>query len=299
MKCTYLMLFTLLLSIVACTSEPAVSGKESVATPVVMVTETAVMPPTSISTNTISSPTPISTNTPAPSPTPLPATATPTPSPLPSAPSTPPPTPTLTSAPTAIPTAATIPIGEAQTKAGEEVTISGQVVATASFAKGYKFTLDDGSGRIVLLMWHNVYDDCWNAPDLNLGATVRATGEIGAFEGEQQIEPSFGSNVKVVVAGSSAAQQAIGTLGDYLGQRIRIEGEIIRVEGNSSGAKLFVGDESGEIPVFIWNSTLDRIANNQALGTPGTRVSVTGTVQQYRGNRELVPTLPYDVVVLP
>ncbi len=175
----------------------------------------------------------------------------------------------------------------------------GQVVATASFSGGYKFTLSDGTGQVTLLMWSNVYDNCWDAPTLNLGATVEATGTAGQFEGEWQVEPDFGGDVKVTSAGSLPPVQPIGSLGDVMGQRVTISGQISRVEGTSSGAKLFVADDSGEVLVFVWNNTLDRITHNTQLGVPGTRVQVVGYVQLFRSNREIVPVLPYDVTVLP
>jgi DNA/RNA endonuclease YhcR with UshA esterase domain len=193
-----------------------------------------------------------------------------------------------------------VPIGELiEGHDGDKVTVSARVVDTASFSQGFKFTLDDGTGQIVLLMWHNLYDDCWDAPQLNIGAMVRATGEIGEFEGERQIEPAFGGDVKVTTPGSPfAPQQQMGTVGAYLGRRITIVGQILRVEGTSSGVKIFVGDDTGETVVFLWTNILERIAANRALGTPGTRVRVAGLVQEYRSNLQVVPALPYDVEVL-
>ncbi len=193
-----------------------------------------------------------------------------------------------------------LPIGSIDAgQVGQEVTLSGQVVDTASFAQGFKFTLDDGSGQIVLLMWHNVYDDCWDAPQLNIGATVQVKGEVGQFEGQLQVEPNFGGDVKVTTSGGSFASQVeIASVGAYLDQRVTIVGQVLRVEGVSSGVKIFVGDETGETLVFIWNNVLERVANNQALGVPGTRVRVVGLVQEYRSNLEIVPVLPVDVVVL-
>jgi DNA/RNA endonuclease YhcR with UshA esterase domain len=183
---------------------------------------------------------------------------------------------------------------------GQNVTVSGRVVNAASFSGGFRFTLDDGAGRITLLLWHNVYDDCWDAPELNLGAMVRASGEIGQYEGDLQIVPDFGGDVKVTTPGGPLApQRDIGALGNHVGERVTISGAIIRVEGTGSGVKLFVGDDTGEVAVFIWQNILERIPNNTALGDPGTAVQVTGHVQTYRGNREVAPTLPYDVVVSP
>ncbi len=182
----------------------------------------------------------------------------------------------------------------------EEVTVVGKVVATASFSQGFKFTLDDGSGKVTLLMWHNVYDDCYAAPRLNIGAEVRATGDVGQYEGELQVEPRFGSQVKVLQPGGAFAPPvALNTLGNYLGQVVQVSGEIGNVSGSSQSVTISIFDATGAAPVFIWRTTLDRIPNaNPALGTVGTRLRVIGVVQEYRGSLEIVPTLPYDVEIL-
>jgi DNA/RNA endonuclease YhcR with UshA esterase domain len=189
-------------------------------------------------------------------------------------------------------------------RVGEVVTVEGTVVDAASFSKGFKFTLDDGTGQVVLLMWHEVYDDCWDASKINLGATVRASGEVGQFEGQLQIEPRFGAEVKAIEgAVAQAPWREIGSIsGADEGQRAMIEGEVARVEGLSSAVKVFLRDDGpgtqGEIVVFIWRNVLDRIADNAGLGTPGSRVRVVGTVQVYRSNLEIVPALPNDATVL-
>jgi len=243
------------------------------------------------------------------------ATPTPTPkhthTPTPTRTSTPPHShtttlpysPTATPTPQETPTATVEPIPISAITAehiGESVTVEGTVVGTASFSGGFKFTLEDSTGHIVLLTWHNVYADCWDAPEINLGATVRATGEVDQFDGELQIQPDFGGDVKVVAGASAqAAPREIGSLsGADEGQRVMIEGEIIRLEGLNSAVKVFVSDDTGETLVFIWHTVLDHIADNTKLGTPGSRVRVVGTVELYRGNLEIVPTLPNDVVVL-
>jgi DNA/RNA endonuclease YhcR with UshA esterase domain len=183
---------------------------------------------------------------------------------------------------------------------GEELTVEGRVVDTASFSGGFKYTLDDGGGQLVLVLWHEVYDDCWDADEINHGATVRATGQVSAYQEELQLEPDFGGDVKALEpAPASTAPRPIGSLsGADEGRRVTVEGQVLRVEGLRSAAKIFVGDESGEIVVFLWNNVLDRVAQNAGLGTEGSRVRVVGTVGLYRSNLELQPTLPNDVTVL-
>jgi DNA/RNA endonuclease YhcR with UshA esterase domain len=43
---------------------------------------------------------------------------------------------------------------------------------------------------------------------------------------------------------------------------------------------------------------VERIPDNKQLRAMGTRVRITGTVQEYRGELEIVPALPYDAEVL-
>jgi DNA/RNA endonuclease YhcR with UshA esterase domain len=173
-------------------------------------------------------------------------------------------------------------------------------VDTASFSKGFQFTLDDDTGQIVLLMWHDVYDDCWDASKINLGAIVQVTGEVSQYEGQLEIQPHFGGDVKVIQGTVARPPRCeIGSItGVDEGQLVMIEGRVVRTEGLSSAVKVSLADDTGAILVFIWRNVLDRIVDNTALGTPGSLVRVVGTVQKYRGNLEVVPALPTDVTVL-
>jgi len=187
---------------------------------------------------------------------------------------------------------------------GQEVTVEGDVVGADSFSHGFRFTLDDGGGRIVLLMWHDVYDECWDRVQIRLGATVRATGQVSQYEGQLQVEPRFGGDVRVTRASNLRAPlREIGSIAAAdQGQRVMIEGQVVRTEGLPSAVKVFLRDDGpeapGEIPVLVWRNVLERVVDNVGLGTPDSRVRVVGTVQIYRSNLEIVPVLPTDVTVL-
>jgi len=244
---------------------------------------------------------PPATPTVAPSPTPVPPTPTLTPTPRPSPTATPSPTPEPS--PTPAPPTPTpipiVPIGRLPERMGEEVTVEGRVIATASFSKGFKFTLDDGTGQVVLLMWLNVYDDCWDARKINLGARVRATGTVQTYEGQLQIAPQWGRQVKALQAAAPSApalQIASITPADE-GKRVMIEGTVARIEKSEFNVRLFVNDGSGEMLVLLWPNIYDRIPNRERLDTPGTPVQVVGEVKIYKGTLEVIPVLPYDVVV--
>jgi DNA/RNA endonuclease YhcR with UshA esterase domain len=189
-------------------------------------------------------------------------------------------------------------------RVGEMITVQGTVVDAVSFSDGFKLTLDDGQGRIVLLMWHDVYDGCSDGSQIGVGATVRATGEVSQYEGQLQIEPRSGGDVKVEeIADVQPARREIGSISAAdEGQWVMVEGEVARTERLSSAVKVFLADDEPAaqdgIPVFIWHNVLNRIAENGALSISGSRVCVVGRLQVYQGNLEIVPALPSDVTVL-
>ena len=250
---------------------------------------------------------PPATPTVAPSPTPVPPTPTATPRPRPTLTPTPTPTPSATPEPSPTPPPPTptpvpvviTPIGRLPEHMGQEVTVEGKVISTASFSKGFKFTLDDGTGQVVLLLWLKVYDDCWDARKINIGARVRATGMVGTYGNELQVVPEWGRQVKALQAAAPSAPArpiASVTAADQ-GQRVMIEGTVARIEKSESNVRLFVNDGSGEILVLLWPNIYERVPNRERLDVPGTAVQVVGVVQIYKGTLEVIPVLPYDVVV--
>ena len=185
-------------------------------------------------------------------------------------------------------------------RVGETLTLRGQVTGTASLSGGFKFTLDDGTGQIVLLLWGDVYDAVANVAGLNTGATVLVTGEIGEYEGELQITPAEAGKVLVEAVGSGpdAPRREIGSLSAAdAGALVEIEGSISRVEGFSSGLRVYVTDGTGEVQLLLWQNVADRVPDREKL-VAGAQVRAIGEVGEYKGTLQVVPRLPFDVEVL-
>ena len=231
----------------------------------------------------------VATATPLPTETLLPAeTAVPTATPLP----------TATAVPTSPPTAVPPPTisGLADLPDGTEVTVAGNVVNTSSFSHGFKFTLADDTGRITLLLWHNVYDDCWDCGGLNIGASVVTTGEIGRFDGELQVAPTWGGGVQVTSPAYAWAQpQTVNNLANLKGQRVMVEGSITDTFSNEQFTKLQVNDGTGTVEIFMWKNLWDRVATRHQL-TTGAHVKAVGVVGEFNGTIQVQPMLPVDVL---
>lgn len=183
---------------------------------------------------------------------------------------------------------------------GQEVTVQANIVWISSFSAGFKFLLDDGTGRATLLLWTNVYQDCWAASKLLYGATVQAHGTVGQYEGEWQISPDFGGDVKALAAGGLPALRQVSSLtaGDA-GSAIAVEGTVTRSEAFSQGQRVYIDDGTGELLVLLWQNVYDLIPDKALLLAPGTRVRAGGIVEEYQGTLELVPQVPYSVRVNP
>ncbi len=180
---------------------------------------------------------------------------------------------------------------------GATVTVEGAVVGAESFQNGFRLTLDDGTGQVVLLLWLSVYDELPDPAALQTGAQVRATGELEEYQGQREIVPARGSDVAVIQTAPSPSPRDIASITSAdLGATVTIEGTVVRSDAFSQGYRVWVDDGSGEVLVLLWENIYERVAGRERL-TPGAPLQVTGIVEEYRGTLELVPQLPGDVII--
>jgi DNA/RNA endonuclease YhcR with UshA esterase domain len=91
-----------------------------------------------------------------------------------------------------------VPLGDLASRVGEWATVEAEVVAAEPFSKGVRFVLGDGSARITLLLWQNVYDVVPDRDQLVVGAIVRAMGKVQEYRGELELAPGLGIDVALV-----------------------------------------------------------------------------------------------------
>jgi hypothetical protein len=223
--------------------------------------------------------------------TPAPPTNTPT--------ITPTPTPANTATPLPTATPENVAIGNLR-DGMTDVTVIGRVVGTDSFARGFKFMISDGTGQIEMVVWDNMYTSVPNVWQLNMGAQVHVRrGEISTFDGQLQLNPVFADRLTIVSPGGpGVAQSGIGalTLGQ-VGQRVMVVGTVQNDSENSGGVKLTLDDGSGTVSVFMWHNIFNLVPNGATVRTPGTTVRVAGRLSEFQGRLEIIPALPYDIVI--
>jgi DNA/RNA endonuclease YhcR with UshA esterase domain len=255
----------------------------------VIVTRPASMAESALPTSVAPTAAPRATAIPQPTATTRPAS---TPTPV-----APPPTPE----PTAAPLPAALAIGAVTRDAiGQVLTVKGQVVDASSTSAGFKFLLDDGTGRIDLFMSGGVYGHVAARSGLNVGALVLVTGELQDYKGALEIVPRLAQNVVILAAGARAAgpPRLIASIGEGdKDQFVTLQCTIVAREALSGGIKLRARDDSGDIDVIVWDNVMAYVSGSSRL-VEGTRLSVTGKVDFFRGAAQVVPQIGYDVKIL-
>lgn len=182
---------------------------------------------------------------------------------------------------------------------GGWVAVRGAVVDVEPFSEGVKLRLDDGSGVVTVLLWQDVVEDLegelGSDQALAPGAEIEVQGELAEYRGELEVIPELGADVRVVtLAGPSAGvpeieATSIGAVtADDVGRSVVPRGKLGLPEPFSAGVKYCLSDETGAIVLLLWDEVYESVPDVDRL-RPGTMVEVTGEIDQYRGDLEIVP----------
>jgi len=171
------------------------------------------------------------------------------------------------------------------------VVVRGSVIEVSAFSAGVKLTLDDGSGTIAVLLWQNIYDSLLDGPgpELGFGAEVRVQGQVSVYRGQLEVAPELPEDVQVLAAAVSPDETSIGSLtAADVGRWVTLHGTLGERETFSDGVKFPLEDASGSIILLLWDNVYDLIPDAERL-VSGAQVEVTGQIEEYRGELEIVP----------
>ncbi len=171
--------------------------------------------------------------------------------------------------------------------------VSGTVIAVTPFSAGVKMQLDDGTGRIAVLFWHDTYVALLNylgdGPRPTPGTTVRVQGGLSEYRGELELMPGLPTDLAILAVPGPLPVVSIGSLtpGD-LGRSVTVRGTIGTLERFSAGLKGSLRDESGSVTLLLWDDVYRSLVLGQDL-VPGIEIEVSGEISEYRGHLEIVP----------
>ena len=179
---------------------------------------------------------------------------------------------------------------------GKTVLVEGVVVNVASFSAGFKFTLNDGSGQMVMTLFESDYDKLAKREALNVGAKVRAKGKVDVYNNEIQLVPKA-ADVSVT-AGTPPTIQTykLGAInGNDHNALAQISGEVAGVEKFADGVNVILKDATGAQKIVLYTNIAKRIPASVKL-TPGSKISVIGRIKASKASGVRIEVaLPFDV----
>jgi DNA/RNA endonuclease YhcR with UshA esterase domain len=174
--------------------------------------------------------------------------------------------------------------------AGRFVAIGGTVVDVRHFSAGSKYTVDDGTGTLVLLLWADLLDALAGSVDLLLGCRIEAQGEVSLYAGELQVVPELPQDIYAEEPAALAPSVVpIGSLtSSDEGSWVTVHGTLGQPEPFSSGVKYSLSDSTGSVVLLLWQEVYEKLADTGLL-FPAGQVEATGRVDWYQGTLEIVP----------
>ncbi len=192
-----------------------------------------------------------------------------------------------TRTPTPVPVARTI---SSLTKADKDarVIVTGAITRVTPFSQGMRYSLDDGTGSIILLIWTDVLNAMSSRDLLVEGAQVRVLGKVDVFNEELEVIPDEADDVNLTRRSPlpTPSSRTIASLSTAdLDRTVRIQGTIAGISDFSRGKYVQLRDDSGEILVAVFANILEPI---QSKLVAGARVRVQGKVNLFRGELEVI-----------
>ncbi|MBN1888427.1 MAG: exodeoxyribonuclease VII large subunit [Thermoflexales bacterium] len=184
--------------------------------------------------------------------------------------------------------------------AGRYARVEGELIQLKPFSAGVKLTLDDGSGRVSVLVWNDVYTALDSRADFVEGAIVSVQGQVTHYRGELELVADAPADLELVwksAAAQAPQQMPIGAItAAERGRTVSVSGVVLESRRLLTGLRLLLGDETGQIMLLLWDDVLSQAPDRDRLGV-GARLNVQARVDIYRDELELIPRQGTDLIV--
>ena len=187
---------------------------------------------------------------------------------------------------------------------GQKVKVSGSILRVKKIKGGRLIDIDDGTGKITVVIWDKVWRHIKSAGYITEGNELHLIGKVKEYKGKLEIVPGWGENVWAVkgegtttATGESSGevkQISLAELSeDLIGSAVTVSGEITRVKDIRGGVLVTIRDGDEYMTTPFWSRTLSGIDRDRL--TEGTKITITGKVKKYKDRLEVVPRGPDDV----
>jgi DNA/RNA endonuclease YhcR with UshA esterase domain len=161
------------------------------------------------------------------------------------------------------------------------------------------YTLVGRAGEVDLA-WYRDTEALYGAlPVVTLGDTIEVQAIVTFYRDQPQLvlrHPTDFINLGAQEEPPLAVR--IGELSvRHVNQEVQVAGRAVQITPFTQGVRITLSDGSGEIILLLWQELWTQIREKTNL-TEGAQVRVSGMVDEYRGELELVPKRAADVEVI-
>ncbi len=211
-----------------------------------------------------------------------------------------------------LPASGILPYDQVAAYVGQTVTVEGDVVDTYDTGK-VTFLNFDEERTFTVVIFASDYPAFSQPPeDMYWRKKVRVTGQIKPYQDKLEIIVESPEAIEIVGDlllasrnGQPAATVPAGGVvdwqdaGQYLGQRLTVEGDVVRVHNSGKAAFLnFAEQYQGKFSVVIFAADFDQWPQPPDQVYLGQRVRVSGKIKEYNGAPEMIVESPEQIEIV-
>ncbi len=209
------------------------------------------------------------------------------------------------------PPGSVVPWQDAGSHAGQTITVEGEIVDSYNSGKVAFLNFSRNRDDFKLVVFAEAFGRFPQPPEqLYLGKQVRATGEVKLYQGKPEMDIGDPSQIEIV--GDRALLPVVPTAtvpaagivpwqdaGQYIGQRVTVEGDVVRSYNSGKVAFLnFAQDYKGTFSVVVFASDYSKWPQTPDQFYLGQKIRASGKVKEYQGAPEMIVETPEQIEVV-
>ncbi|MEN3045651.1 MAG: OB-fold nucleic acid binding domain-containing protein [Candidatus Hydrothermales bacterium] len=176
-------------------------------------------------------------------------------------------------------------------KKRETTKIKGEVLEGSTFKKSIKLKIKTEEGIEEVLLWKSLLEKKYKNEIIKI-----LTGSMIEFEVyEREYKGKKEKNVSSlrVISYPEKVTKISDILNRNIGEFLKTEGKVEEIKEFEKGTRVIIKDETGELIVWIWKDIWDKVKGTFGEGDS---IRVIGELKEFRGKKEIIPRVHYDII---
>ncbi|MEN3044947.1 MAG: OB-fold nucleic acid binding domain-containing protein [Candidatus Hydrothermales bacterium] len=178
-------------------------------------------------------------------------------------------------------------------KKRETTRIKGEVLQGTTFKKSIKLKIKTEEGIEEILLWKSLLEKKYKNEIVKIitGSII----EFEVYEREYKGKKEKNARSLKVISYPEKATKISEVLNRNIGEFLKTEGKVENITEFKKGTRVIIKDETGELIVWIWKDIWDKVKGTFGEGD---NIKVIGELKEFKGKKEIIPRIYYDIIPL-